>query len=55
MLAEAGAKVAIFDMNWERACAVAEEIDGVAAKVDVSDAASVASGIEIARAAHGQE
>ena len=45
MLAEAGATVAIFDMNTERGEAVAAEIGGSFHKVDVSNAASVAAGL----------
>ncbi|HIP22085.1 MAG TPA: SDR family NAD(P)-dependent oxidoreductase [Rhodobacteraceae bacterium] len=45
MLAEAGAQVAIFDMNAERGEAVAAEIGGSFHAVDVSDAASVTAGL----------
>lgn len=45
MLAEAGAQVAIFDMNAERGAAVAADIGGSFHLVDVSDAASVADGL----------
>ncbi len=45
MLAEAGAQVAIFDMNAERGEAVAADIGGSFHMVDVSDAASVAAGL----------
>lgn len=55
MLAGAGAKVSLFDMNEERGEAVAAELGGVFARVDVSDPASVAAGFEAARAAQGQE
>lgn len=54
-LAAAGAKVGIFDLNEEAGQAMAAEIGGTYAKVDVSDAASVAAGFEVLRAAHGQE
>jgi NAD(P)-dependent dehydrogenase (short-subunit alcohol dehydrogenase family) len=54
-LASAGAKVTVFDMNEERGPAVARELDGTFAKVDVSSGDSVSAGLEIARAAHGQE
>lgn len=54
-LAAAGAKVCLFDLNEERGNAVAKELGGVFAKVDVSDAESVASGFATARAAQGQE
>lgn len=39
-LAAAGAKLALLDVNIERATAVAAEIGGIAIKCDVSDAAS---------------
>ncbi|WP_340108644.1 SDR family NAD(P)-dependent oxidoreductase [Pikeienuella sp. HZG-20] len=55
MLAELGAKVAIFDMNEEAGKAVAAEIGGVFAKVNVAEADSVSEGLKAARAAHGQE
>ncbi len=45
MLAEAGAKVAIFDTNAARGEAVAAEISGQFRLVDVSDAESVAHGL----------
>ncbi len=45
MLAEAGAKVAIFDMNAARGEAVAAEIGGQFRLVDVADAESVAQGL----------
>ena len=54
-LAQEGAKVALFDLNEARGQAVASEIGGIFAKVDVSDPESVKSGFEAARAAHGQE
>ena len=37
-LAQAGAKVAVFDLNAEGAAAVAKEIGGLAVACDVSDA-----------------
>jgi len=46
MLAEAGAKVAIFDMNAARGKAVAAEIGGSFHAVDVADTGSVAAGLE---------
>lgn len=55
MLAGLGVKVAIFDMNGERAAQVAGEIGGIACVVDVADEASVAQGLGQARAAHGVE
>lgn len=45
MLAEAGARVAIFDMNTERGEAVAADIGGSFHQVDVADSASVAAGL----------
>lgn len=54
-LAAEGVKVAIFDMNLERAQAVAREIGGLAAQVDVTRDDDVANGLATARAAHGQE
>lgn len=53
--AEAGAKVGIFDLNEEAGQAMAAEIGGAFAKVDVSDAVSVAEGFKTLRAALGQE
>lgn len=54
-LAAKGAKVALFDLNEERARRVAAEIGGIACTVDVSDEASVDAGFAAAREAHGQE
>lgn len=54
-LAADGAKVCIFDLNEERGIALASEIGGVFARVDVSDPASVEAGFATAREAHGQE
>jgi NAD(P)-dependent dehydrogenase (short-subunit alcohol dehydrogenase family) len=54
-LAAKGAKVALFDLNEERGRQVADEIGGIAIRVDVSDEASVDEGFARARAAHGQE
>ncbi|WP_118136790.1 SDR family NAD(P)-dependent oxidoreductase [Oceanicella sp. SM1341] len=55
MLAEGGARVAIFDMNEEAGQAVAADIGGTFAKVDVADHESVAAGFDAVRAAQGQE
>ena len=55
MLADAGVKVGIFDMNAERGKAVATEIGGVFARVDVSDNDSVDAGFAAVRGAIGQE
>lgn len=52
-LASEGARVTIFDLNEERGQAVAGEIGGAFARVDVSDAASVADGFAAAEKAHG--
>ena len=54
-LAAEGAKVTLFDLNEERGEAVAKELGGVFAKVNVADPESVKAGFEKARAAHGQE
>ena len=54
-LADAGMKVAIFDLNEEAGEAVAKEIGGVFCKVNITDEDSVVAGFEKARAAHGQE
>lgn len=54
-LAEQGVRVAILDRDAERGQMVAGEIGGTFASVDVSDAASVAAALQVARAAHGQE
>jgi NAD(P)-dependent dehydrogenase (short-subunit alcohol dehydrogenase family) len=53
MLAAAGAKVAIFDLDLNAATAVATEIQGIAVKCDVADAASVENAIQEAKNAHG--
>ena len=54
-LAEAGLKVAIFDVNAEAGEAHAKAIGGIFCHVDITDEASVVAGFEKARAAHGQE
>ncbi|RIK95403.1 MAG: 3-hydroxyacyl-CoA dehydrogenase [Proteobacteria bacterium] len=53
-LAKAGAKVTIFDLNEERGQAVAKDIGGAFAKVDVADEASVNAGLDVGAKAHGQ-
>lgn len=53
MLAAAGAKVAIFDLNEELGEAAAKELGGVFAKVDVTDEASVIAGLDKAEAENG--
>jgi NAD(P)-dependent dehydrogenase (short-subunit alcohol dehydrogenase family) len=54
-LAAAGCRVALFDLDRARGEAVAAEIGGVFAEVDVTRDDSVAAGFAAARAAHGQE
>ncbi|WP_193185895.1 SDR family NAD(P)-dependent oxidoreductase [Nisaea sediminum] len=53
VLAAAGAKVALFDVNEEGAKKVAAEIGGIAVPCDVADAASAEAAIATAREAHG--
>ncbi len=53
--AAAGAPVALFDLNEERGEAVAAELGGVFARVDVSDPESVRAGFAKVRAVQGQE
>ena len=55
LLAQRGAKVAIFDLQAERGESIAHEIGGVFCRVDVTNEDSVASGFARARDAHGQE
>jgi len=54
-LANAGIKVAVFDINEEGGRAIAREIGGLFCKVDIMIEDSVLAGFEEARAAHGQE
>ena len=54
-LAAEGCKVAIFDLNAERGEALAKELGGVFAQVNVADVDSVKAGFAKARAANGQE
>ena len=54
-LAGQGVKVALFDLNQEKGEALAKELGGVFAHVDVSNEDSVVAGFEVARSAHGQE
>ncbi len=54
-LAAKGAKVTLFDLNAERGEAVAKEIGGRFAPVNVADEQSVDAGFALAREAHGQE
>jgi len=53
MLAEAGAKVAIFDVNDDGARSTAKKIGGLAVHCDVTAAAETASAIAEASAKHG--
>ena len=53
MLADRGAKVTIFDLNEEGGHAVAQEIGGIFASVNVADDASVAARLDAAEGAHG--
>jgi len=53
--AAAGAPVGIFDLNAERGEAVAADLGGAFARVDVSDPDSVRAGFARLRAANGQE
>jgi len=54
-LADAGCKVAIFDINEEAGQAKAAEIGATFHKVDITDEQSVLDGFEAARSANGQE
>jgi len=53
MLAEAGAKVAIFDVNQKAAVDVARDIDGYAIACDVTSAAATEAAFAKAAADHG--
>ena len=55
MLAEKGVKIGIFDLNEERGKAVASELGGAFAKVNVTDEEETDAGFEKIRAALGQE
>ncbi|MEI2384703.1 SDR family NAD(P)-dependent oxidoreductase [Breoghania sp. JC706] len=55
MLAEAGVKVTLFDLNAEQGEKTAAEIGAKFVKVDVSSEESVVAGFAAARAANGQE
>ena len=52
-LAAHGAKVALLDVQQEKAAAVASKIGGQAFACDVTDAASAEAALDAARAAHG--
>ena len=54
-LAQAGVKVAIFDISEEAGEALAKEVGGVFCNVDIMSEDSVEAGFAKARAAHGQE
>ena len=53
MLAEAGAKVAIFDVNHKAAAEVAIDINGIAVTCDVTDGAATETAFAKAAADHG--
>ncbi|MBS97386.1 MAG: 3-hydroxyacyl-CoA dehydrogenase [Oceanospirillaceae bacterium] len=53
VLAAAGAKVAIFDLQEERGRKVAEELDGLFVRCDVADARSAEAAFAAAREVHG--
>jgi NAD(P)-dependent dehydrogenase (short-subunit alcohol dehydrogenase family) len=53
MLAGAGAKVAVFDVNLDGARATAQKIGGVAVRCDVTDSDGTAAAIVEARGKHG--
>lgn len=55
LLAAHGAKVAVFDFNAELGQALADEVDGVFCRVDVTRDEQVDAAFAQARAAHGQE
>ncbi len=54
-LASQGVKIGIFDLNEEKGNAVAKELDGAFAKVNVTSEEEVDAGFEKVRAAIGQE
>lgn len=55
LLAERGARVAVFDRDAEKGERVAQEIGGIFAQVDVTSDEAVAAGFAKAREAHGTE
>ncbi|PTW57600.1 NAD(P)-dependent dehydrogenase (short-subunit alcohol dehydrogenase family) [Breoghania corrubedonensis] len=55
MLAQAGVKVTLFDLNEEQGRKTAADIGAEFVKVDVSSEESVVAGFAAARASHGQE
>jgi len=52
-LARRGAKVAVLDINFDAAKAVAAEIGGIAARCDITDTTSVESALDVVREKHG--
>lgn len=54
-LANAGIRVAVFDLNVDAGEALAKEVGGVFCRADILDEDSVLAGFGKARAAHGQE
>jgi NAD(P)-dependent dehydrogenase (short-subunit alcohol dehydrogenase family) len=52
-LAQAGAKVAVLDVNADKAAAVAAQIGGLALVGDITDTDSVNAALDAAEAAHG--
>lgn len=54
-LSAQGVRVALFDLDESRGTALAKELGGVFAKVDVSDPASVSKGLVTVRAQQGTE
>jgi NAD(P)-dependent dehydrogenase (short-subunit alcohol dehydrogenase family) len=52
-LARRGARVTVLDINGDAATAVAEEIGGIAARCDITDAASVEAALAAANEKHG--
>ena len=55
LLASHGVKVGIFDLNEEKGEAIASELGGIFAKVNVTSDEDVDAGFEKVRAANGQE
>jgi NAD(P)-dependent dehydrogenase (short-subunit alcohol dehydrogenase family) len=53
MLAEAGAKVALFDVNQKAAAEVAIDIKGIAVRCDITDSAATEAAFAKAAADHG--
>jgi NAD(P)-dependent dehydrogenase (short-subunit alcohol dehydrogenase family) len=53
LLANKGAKIAVFDLNLEKAKNLAKEINGVAIECNVADSASVEQAVAHAKEVHG--